>query len=445
MNYNEATDYLYSLGHEVLTAKFELESERLLLEELGNPQKRFKSVIVAGTNGKGSTAAMLDAVARAAGCKTALYTSPHLVRLEERIKFAAAEISEADFARHASLVRGASEKLVANGGLAATPTFFEQVTAIAFSFFGERCPDLAVLEVGLGGRLDATNLANPDVAVITAIGYDHQNILGNEIDQIAAEKAAVIRPGMNAVVSRQPYQLAGDVIMQRCIDAAVLPVFTGEVEVEETTSDGRLTVLYSANNGVSIRAKLGLRGRHQAENAAAVVEAACLLKETGLDIGERAIVDGLEQVEWPGRLETFDSRPALLMDGAHNIDGARALRQYLDEFWHGPLTLVFGAMSDKNLEGMAGELFGAAKTLVLTRARDRRAATGAEIGKYAIDGWHNVIFTESSRQALSWARSLTPAGGLICVAGSLHLVGEVKRLLEQEDDQRTLLRPDGVI
>jgi dihydrofolate synthase/folylpolyglutamate synthase len=445
MNHTEAIAYLHSLGHEVLTAKFELESERRLLEKLGNPQDRFKSVIIAGTNGKGSTAAMLEAIVRAAGYKTALYTSPHLVRVEERIKLGQAEIAETDFARHATAVRLAAEDLVSSGALAATPTFFEQVTAIALHYFGEQQPDLAVLEVGLGGRLDATNLANPAVAVITAVGYDHQNILGSEIDQIAAEKAAVIKPGMNAVVARQTYRLATDVIMQRCIDAGVLPVFTNDVEVDHTTADGRLTIVYRARNGVAIRVSPALRGRHQAENSVTAIECSHVLRELGLRISDASIVEGLERADWPGRLELFDSSPIVVLDGAHNTDGARALRRYLDEFWRGPVTLVFGAMSDKNVEGIAGELFSAAKTLVLTRVRDKRAASGAELGKYAIDGLHNVIFTESPRQALSWARSLTPRDGLICVAGSLHLVGEVKRLLEQEDDQQTLLRPDGVV
>src|SRR5262245_49609712 len=159
MNYSEALTYLHSLGHEVLTAKFDLENERQLLEKLGNPHKRFKSVIVAGTNGKGSTAAMIEAIVRAAGYKTALYTSPHLVRVEERIRIDGSHISEEDFARHAAEVRSAAESLLSSGSVPAIPTFFEQLTAIAFNYFAERRPDLAVLEVGLGGRLDATNVA----------------------------------------------------------------------------------------------------------------------------------------------------------------------------------------------------------------------------------------------------------------------------------------------
>ncbi len=180
---------------------------------------------------------------------------------------------------------------------------------------------------------------------------------------------------------------------------------------------------------------LGLRGRHQAANAAAAIEAAEVLSESGFNISREAIVKGLREVSWPGRLELIEMRPALLLDGAHNTAGARALRAYLDEFWPVSVTLVFGAMADKNIEGMMRELAGAAKTIVLTRVRDSRAANQAQLGKAALGSPRNVIFTETVRQALSWARSVTPPDGLICVTGSLHLVGDVKRLLEDEDQQ----------
>jgi dihydrofolate synthase/folylpolyglutamate synthase len=180
---------------------------------------------------------------------------------------------------------------------------------------------------------------------------------------------------------------------------------------------------------------LGLRGRHQAENAGAAIEAAELLSGLGIKMSRDAIIKGLRGVAWPGRLEFVEDRPRLLLDGAHNPSGARILRAFLDEFWQGPTTLIFGAMADKDVAGMASELFGAAQTIVLTRVRDSRAATNARMGKPALGASRNVIFTETVGQALSWARSVTPPDGLICVAGSLHLVGEVKRLLEDEDEQ----------
>ena len=435
MDYGESIKYLFSLGHEVLTAKFGLENITLLLEQLGNPQRSFKSVIVAGTNGKGSVAAMIESIARSAGHRSALFSSPHLVRIQERIRFRGVEIEESEFARLASLVRNASETLVSTGLLSAVPTFFEQVTAIALSYFGYCGADLAVLEVGLGGRLDATNAVDRIVSVITSLDFDHQHILGTAIEQIAIEKAAIIVPGARAVIGRQHHSAATDVLMRRCLETGVLPVFVNEPIVIEATDVGRVSFDYESSAASYHRVVPGLRGRHQAENAAAAIECAEILNDVGFPVSKEAVITGLRDVSWPGRLELIEDRPALLLDGAHNAAGARALRGFLDEYWHGPVTLVFGAMDDKDIDRMAAELFGVARTIVLTRVRDVRAADGARLGAAALRLSQNVIFAETVKQAISWARSVTPRDGLVCVAGSLHLVGEVKRLLEEEDSQ----------
>jgi len=435
MNFSESVRYLYSLGHEVLAAKFGLESISLTLDLLGRPDRSFKSVIVAGTNGKGSVAAMIDSIARAAGHRTALFTSPHLVRIQERIQVCGDEITEDDFARLATKVRDAAESLVASGKLSAPPTFFEQVTAIALCCFAEREVELAILEVGLGGRLDATNAVDRIASVVTSIDFDHQNILGNTIDEIAAEKAAIIVPGADAVIGRQQHQNGADVLMRRCLEAGVLPRFANEPLEIEAADLGRVTFDYESSRDYYVRIKLGLRGVHQANNAAAAIEAAELLNESGFAITRAAILKGLREVSWPGRLELVDDRPAMLLDGAHNLAGARALRRFLDSFCRAPITLVFGSMGDKDIDKMAAELFDAARTIVLTRVKDVRAADNARLGKAALNRTRNVIFTESVRQALSWARSVTPPEGLVCVAGSLHLVGEVRRLLEEADSQ----------
>jgi dihydrofolate synthase/folylpolyglutamate synthase len=439
MDYKESLKYLYSLGHEVLAAKFGLESINLLLEKLARPEREFKSVIVAGTNGKGSVAAMIDSIARAAGHRCALFTSPHLIRIQERIRFQGAEITESDFARFATLVRDASEDLVASGKLAATPTFFEQVAAIALRYFRDCRTELAVLEVGLGGRLDATNAADRIVSVVTSLDLDHQNILGPTIEEIAGEKAAIIVPGARAVIGRQYYRAASDVLMRRCLETGVLPVFANEPTAMETSDLGRVTFDYESSHANYSRIRPGLLGRHQADNAAAAIEAAELLSESGFPIPRDAVMKGLREVSWPGRLELIDDRPMILLDGAHNTAGARALRAYLNEFWQCPITLVFGAMNDKDIDRMAAELFDAARTIVLTRVRDSRAADSARLGASALRSSRNVIFAETVRQALSWARSVTPPDGLVCVAGSLHLVGEVKRLLEEADSQSAVM------
>jgi dihydrofolate synthase/folylpolyglutamate synthase len=438
MDYKQSLSYLYGLGHEMLAAKFGLDNIKLLLERLGNPERAYKSVIVAGTNGKGSVAAMVDSMARAARVDTALYTSPHLVRIEERIKAGDRLISPDDFARVATLVRDASEALVAQGRLSAAPTFFEQVTAIAMLWFQERGVELAIFEVGLGGRLDATNIVEPAVATITSIDYDHQQYLGDTIVEIAAEKAAVIKPGSRAVIGRQAHNDATEMLMRRCIETGALPVFANEPQSVTASDLGRMTFDYESSKSHYSRIILGVRGRHQAENAAAAIETAELLSDAGFEITREAIIKGLRGVSWPGRLELLEGRPAMLLDGAHNLAGALSLRRYLDEFWKGELTLIFGAMGDKDIEGMATHLFDRAKTVVLTSVNDRRAARGPRLGKSALGGFANVIFTETVKQAVSWARSVTPPDGLICVAGSLHLVGAVKQVIEEEDQQPAL-------
>jgi dihydrofolate synthase/folylpolyglutamate synthase len=369
-----------------------------------------------------------------------LFTSPHLVRIQERIRFRGIEITEADFARLSTLVRHASDELVGSGVLSAPPTFFEQVTAIALCYFRECRAELAVLEVGLGGRLDATNAVDRIVSVVTSLDLDHQNILGATIEEIAAEKAAIIVPGARAVIGRQHHSGASEILMRRCLETNVLPVFVNEPTAIDTAEFGRVTLDYESSLTNYAKVRLGLRGRHQAENAASAIETAEVLDQCGFAISREAIVKGLRDVSWAGRLELIEDRPALLLDGAHNPSGAQALRAYLDEFCHGPITLLFGAMNDKDIDRMAAALFDTARTIVLTRVRDARAADNARLGASALRSSRNVIFAETVKQALSWARSVTPPDGLVCVAGSLHLVGEVKKLLEEEDSQTAMIR-----
>src|SRR5205085_8017228 len=313
MDFKQSVAYLYSLGHEVLAAKFGLEGIRLLLERTGHPERRFPSVIVAGTNGKGSVSAMLDSIARVAGRRSALYTSPHLVRITERIRVNGHEISEEDFARLATKVRGAAEALVAEKRLAGLPSFFEQVTAIALGHFADAQVELAILEVGLGGRLDSTNAVEPALAVVTTIDMDHQQILGDTIVKIAGEKAAVIKPGARAVIGRQKYDVATGVLMRRCLETGVLPVFANEPINLTANEAGRLSFDYESSKSVYGAVTLGLRGRHQADNAAAAIEAAETLDELGFQINREAIIKGLRATAWPGRLEWIDDRPALLL------------------------------------------------------------------------------------------------------------------------------------
>jgi dihydrofolate synthase/folylpolyglutamate synthase len=223
--------------------------------------------------------------------------------------------------------------------------------------------------------------------------------------------------------------------MQRCLEVDVLPVFAGDPIFETASPDGYFAFDYSSATATYSSLRLHLRGRHQLDNAASAIEVAELLDQCGLRITREAIVKGLREVDWPARLEVLDTAPPILLDGAHNPAGAARLRGYLDEFWPVPYTLIFGAMADKNIPAITESLFGRARTVVLTRVRDSRAATLAVMGEAALASSRNVIFTETVKQALSWARSVTPRHGLVVVAGSLHLVGAVKRVLDEQDRQ----------
>jgi dihydrofolate synthase/folylpolyglutamate synthase len=350
---------------------------------------------------------MLDAICRAADIKTGLYTSPHLVSITERIKVSGVEITREAFAACATAVRGVSEQLVAEKQIETLPTFFEQVTAIALLAFRNAHIELAILETGLGGRLDSTTAANANIVAITQIALDHQDYLGNTLASIAAEKAAIIRPGVQAaVIGRQQYSEALDVLLQRCKETGVTPI---PVESIET------------------RVNLALRGRHQLDNAAVAIQLAELLRETGFDIPPAAIVRGLETAQHPGRLELIPHEPAILIDGAHNPAGAESLRVYLEEFAQRPLTLVFGAMRDKQLEQIGKILFPVADLLVLTTVDNPRSATSEMLEPLAQRfARGKVLKSDRSATALQIALDHTSREGMICVAGSLYLIGELR-------------------
>jgi dihydrofolate synthase/folylpolyglutamate synthase len=423
---------LYGLGHEVLAAKFRLEDIEILLERLGNPQDSFRAILVAGTNGKGSVAAMIDSIARQAGHRTALYTSPHLIEIEERMRIGGVPISQDDFARFASLVRAASEQLVAENRLATVPTFFEQVTAIALAYFSDANIELAILEVGLGGRLDATNAVDRIVSVITSIDFDHQEILGYSIEEIAAEKAAIIKSGAGAVIGRQLYPEALEVLRKRCKAVDVTPVIAGQPADVRFTGFGQAIFQYQAQQGNKYLVKSGLRGRHQADNAAIAIEACEAISQTGLTISREAIITGLAEVVWQGRLEWIENQPDFLFDGAHNLAGAKVLKDFLQENWQGSLTLIFASMKDKDIESITAELFLLPDKIILTRVDERRGASEERLKAVAATARGGVSYFASVEEAFTEALAITPANGLICVAGSLYLVGAVKKLLRDK-------------
>ncbi|HEX8459184.1 MAG TPA: Mur ligase family protein [Pyrinomonadaceae bacterium] len=434
MRFDEAVNYLLSLGHETVAIKLGLDNIERLLAALDNPERAYPAVQIAGTNGKGSTAAMLDSICRAAGVHTGLYTSPHLVSIKERIRVDGRDITPREFARFATRVRAAATELQTRTG--ALPTFFEQVTAIALLAFREARADLAILETGLGGRLDATTVARASVVAITPIALDHQEYLGDTLEAIAAEKAAIIHAGAAAAVVAVPQdRRARSVITARCREFQITPRFTTEdVRVHGADGTGRLRVTFKTRDDVYDKVQLSLRGRHQVWNAATAIALAEVLRERGLPITREAVVAGLETAEHAGRLEFIHGRPSLLFDGAHNAAGARALRDYLDEFAAGfqPVTLLFGAMRDKDLDEIAATLFPAARQLIFTRPPNPRAAGLDTLERLAAahqgESDDEAAFFESPAEALGAAERLTPRAGLVCVTGSLYLVGEIKSI-----------------
>ena len=437
MNFEESLAYLLGLGHETLAMKLGLENTLRLLEALGEPQLASRRVQLAGTNGKGSTAVMLDAITRRAGIKTALYTSPHLFSITERMRYDGEEITPFRFAQAASRVREVAQGLVASGKLAALPTFFEHLTAMFFVAGADSSAELAILETGLGGRLDSTTAARAEVVALTPISLDHQEYLGETLAEIAFEKAAIIRQGVEAVIAPQPPEVF-EVIQKRCAECGVSPRFAdAAIKVAGADERGRLRLTFKTREDVYENVRLSLAGRHQATNAAVAVALAETLRERGFQIPREAIIEGLESARHRGRLEWLEGEPAFLLDGAHNAEGARALRAYLDEFVKAPLTLCFGAMRDKNLKEMADALFPAAQNLILTEVNNPRTATVEmlrELVSHQTDE-RQALLTENVSEALRVALEKTRAGGVVCVTGSLYLIGEAQSVLAHEEHE----------
>jgi dihydrofolate synthase / folylpolyglutamate synthase len=432
MNFREALDYLLSLGHETVAIKLGLRNTELLLEALNNPQLHYSSVQIAGTNGKGSTAVVLDSICRKAGITTGLYTSPHLESITERIKINGTSISEEEFARLATIIRNAAETLLADGKIDALPTFFEQVTAIALLAFQEAGIEVAILETGLGGRLDSTTAAKAKIVAITQIAIDHEEYLGNTLASIAAEKAAIIQPGVEAViVANHQAKEALAVIENRCRENNLTAATNQcEVTVEEVAAHGTFCATFQTSVAKYERVWIGLAGEHQLDNVAVAIQLAESLRVKGSAISHRAICDGIEQARHPGRLEYISSSREFLLDGAHNPAAARTLANYLRRFAPRPLTIIFGAMREKRAEDMISILADMSDIVILTKPDNIRAADPQEVLSRSKAGQAGkIMVAPTSGDAIAAAVNSTPPHGLILVTGSLYLVGEIRSKL----------------
>jgi dihydrofolate synthase / folylpolyglutamate synthase len=428
--FDEALSYLLSLGHETLTIKLGLGNTERLLAALGNPHKSFPSVQIAGTNGKGSTAVMLESICRAAGIRLGLFTSPHLISITERIHIDSEEISKAEFARLTQQVKQTADELVRRGELQTLPTFFEHVTAIALLAFHEANVELAILETGLGGRLDSTTAAGAEIVAITPIAMDHEEYLGRTLGEIAAEKAAIIKAGTKAIIGPQSRQAIA-VIQNQCERAHATATFLSPAYDEVTTLvDGSISFTLKTDRDQYKNVRLGLKGKHQIQNAKIAIALSEALRDKGFAISRETIVRGLESARHPGRLELWQDRPQMLFDGAHNPTAAWAVRAYLDEFVHQPVTMIFGAMRDKALKEMAAILFPVAREVILTELDNPRAATVEDLAASVPSSFDRARLheTRSVHDALRLARRITSADGLILVTGSLHLVGAAQEI-----------------
>lgn len=443
MTYSAAVAALYALGHELASPKqkFDLGNMEILAEALGHPERRFPSVLIAGTNGKGSTSATLASICLAAGYETGLYTSPHLVKINERIQLNGEPISDPEFAEIYDRVVSTGKQLVAQGRLAQPPSFFETLTAMAFEYFASSRVDLAILEVGMGGRLDATNIVTPAVSVITDVSLDHQNYLGNTVAEIAREKAGIIKPS-GVLVTLPQHPQANDVIGQvaternaRGISATkyVPNVSPGAVKFDALRPIAHQTGAFFRSRyflevmGEEVLIETPLIGRHQLRNVALAIATAEELNQHGFAITPQQIAMGVAQTRWPGRFQfiaTTHAHPDCIVDVAHNPAGAWALRSALSEnFGERTITLIFGAMKDKAIPEMLQILAPVAQHLILTHADSPRAATAAEIQAMEPALTSDAILAANVPAALAKAAEVTTPNGLVVITGSIYIVG----------------------
>lgn len=406
--------YLESLNVDKM--RFGLKSITTLLSRLGNPQKSYKTIIIAGTNGKGSTAAMTASILHSAGYKVGLYTSPHLVDVRERIVINGKKIALKDFNRTIACVKDKIEQPV---------TYFEFLTAVAFVYFQNKKVDIAVLEVGLGGRLDATNVCNPLVSVITNIDFDHTAYLGDTLESITSEKAGIIkRNGVCLTAAKQKNVL--DVLKDACLRRRAKLYRLGyDIKIKKQ-KDGLFT--YQGFNRNLKNLTIPLRGEHQLSNAALALAAIELGEKKGFRVDDAAIYAGLKNTCWEARLEIMQKNPLFLLDGAHNPAGIDALCCSLKkDFSFRRLIIIFGALADKDYRRMLEKIVPLASSVILTQIKAKRAVPVSDLMRAVNKIGYEAIATENVNQAITQAITMAGKEDLICATGSFYLAGEIKQ------------------
>ncbi|MGD0816976.1 MAG: folylpolyglutamate synthase/dihydrofolate synthase family protein [Methanomassiliicoccales archaeon] len=420
MEYQETLDWLFGL--ENIGIKLGLGRVRELLQDLGNPQNKFRYVHVAGTNGKGSVCAMTASILQASGLRTGLYTSPHLVDFRERIMIDGVMIPEVDVVDLAREIHDIGD---CYADADSRPlTFFEVTTAIAFLYFARKGVEVAVVEVGMGGRLDATNVILPDVCVITRISKEHVQYLGDTIAKIAYEKAGIIKPGVTVITAED-----NDVVL-KVLDSVARDKGTYLLRLG---TDFDFQVIGNDRSGVTIQlssigraAKLPLLGHYQAANAAMACEAALELRKRGLKVTEDSIVRGLSNVVWPGRLEVVQDNPLVIFDVSHTSEGARVAVEELLKIRQGHTTVVLGVLSDKDLEGIAKEFAKVSDSVIATMPKTKRAFSSEQVRDAMVRFCDDVSICDDVGESLRKALINSGNGDTVIVGGSLYTIGEAK-------------------
>ncbi len=436
-SYRDTIEYLYALQKHGI--KLALSNTVTLMELMGNPHRLFRSVHIAGTNGKGSTSAFLASVLRAAGYRVGLYTSPHLVSFTERIRINNQQISEARVVKLAEQVR--TRYQASGGGVALSPTFFEVTTAMAFACFAEEGVDIAVVETGMGGRLDATNVITPLVAVITNIDIEHTDYLGNTLDLIAGEKAGIMKPGVPVVTgAAQPTVIS---VLEREAAKLGAPLYrlNKDFSPGEISSGGERRFNYRGiweNHG---RLEVPLIGRYQVDNACLALAVIECLRNAGIAVGEAALREGLAQTRWEGRLELVAKRPDVYLDGAHNPASARMLVSALNDLKRSyrRLVLVLGILGDKDFRGIAAEIVPLADRVIVTRPEYSRAMDPVRLSAFVRTLHGSVDTAETVGKAIQLARAGASPEDLILVTGSLYVVCDARASMANPADPASSL------
>ncbi|MEG6584023.1 bifunctional folylpolyglutamate synthase/dihydrofolate synthase [Dendrosporobacter sp. 1207_IL3150] len=425
MNYEDALTYLDSLNK--FGIRLGLDRIKRLLELMGNPEQKYRTIHVTGTNGKGSTTAMINAILGCSGIKAGMYTSPHLVDYTERIRVNGCEITQVEFSQAVSSTKQYVDIMLAEG--AESPTQFEVLTAAAFYYFASIGVEYAVIEVGLGGLLDSTNVIIPEVAVITNVAMDHADRCGGTLSSVAQHKAGIIKPGIPVITA-----VANEIqpIIEEKAQAMKSPLYIyGKhfFSEDQGVSDYKQIVVFESENyGKMERLKVNLLGLHQVENSALAIMTAMILQAKDLRITSDSIANGLADVAWPGRFEIIEGTPKVIIDGAHNPAGAKMLRLNLDNmFTDRSIVFLLGILQDKDITGIVESLIKPQDIVVVTSPDSERAAPPEMVSNTISARWVEV--SASIEEGLNRAYQLAGDGGIVCVAGSLYLIGFARRII----------------